>query len=173
MADKAQDRWTVRGVPLAAQRKASKAAKAQGITLGKWLVKAIEAALGQPSASPVPETSVTARLEALEARVKALEHGTGQAGPQTVVEAAGEPLEAGEALELVEAAGEAAGGPQKRRKWSETDFSTLRDIAARGGTQADACRELGRTSSDVNKYWKALGLPVQPRAGRKLVRRRM
>jgi hypothetical protein len=165
MADKAQDRWTVRGVPLAAQRKASKAAKAQGITLGKWVAQAIEAALGQPSASPVSEDSVVTRLEALEARVKALEHGMGQEGPQTVAEG---PLE-----EPLAAAQEAPGRPQKRRKWTEEDFATLRTIAGRGGTQADACRELGRTSSDVNKYWKTLGLPTVPRKGRVLGQRRM
>jgi hypothetical protein len=110
--------------------------------------------------------SLTARVDSLEERVKALEAGAGQ-------ESAGEPREAGEALEPLEAAGKAPGGPQKRRPWTEEDFAALRDLGSRGGTQADACRELGRTSSDVNKYWKQLGLPEIPRKGRVLGKRRM
>jgi hypothetical protein len=115
------------------------------------------------------------RIEALEARMAALEasgRGTGQEAPQTVVEAAGEPLEAGVALERLEAAGKAAGGPQKRRKWTETDNDELRAIAARGGIPEDAAHELGRPSSVISGKWRALGLPVQPRAGRKVKRRK-
>jgi hypothetical protein len=104
------------------------------------------------------------RLEALEAlkdRVAALELRLDQGGTGMVAEAVGEPVET---MAPVEAR-------QTRRKWTDVDFAAIQAIAGRGGTQADACRELGRTSSDVNKYWKSMGLPVPPRKGRKLTRR--
>jgi hypothetical protein len=130
---------------------------------------ALLAGVAAPVAPPVAEASnlvsIMFRLEALEAlkdRVEALEGRARQEGAGTAaVEAVGEPVETPMPVEV----------RQTRRKWTEADFAVLRAIAARGGTQADACRELGRTSSDVNKYWKALDLPTAPRKGRKLVRR--
>jgi hypothetical protein len=129
---------------------------------------ALLAGVADPVASPVADASalasIIARLEVLEAlgdRVEALESRTRQEGAGTVTGAAEKPADT---PVLVEAS-------QKRRKWTEADFAVLQAVAARGGTQADACRELGRTSSDVNKYWKSMDLPVPPRKGRKLVRR--
>jgi hypothetical protein len=146
-------------------------------------------------AAPVAGDSVTAHLEALEERVAALEEreprmtmlealagrvahlearlerGTGQEAPQPVVEGAGEALEASEALEPGKTPREAPGGPQTRRKWTPEDDAALHAIASRGGSQADAGQELGRPSSVINAKWKALGLPVPPRKGRKLTRR--
>jgi hypothetical protein len=107
------------------------------------------------------------RIEALEARLEVLEalRGTGQGGSQTAAEAAGEALDASEATQ------EAPGGPQTRRKWTAEDDAALRRIHAEGGIPEDARRQLGRPSSVIIGKWKALGLPVQPRAGRKLGKR--
>jgi hypothetical protein len=57
---------------------------------------------------------------------------------------------------------------QRRRPWAAEDDTALRRIAAGGGTQADAMKELQRPSSVINLKWKSLGLPVAPRKGRKL-----
>jgi hypothetical protein len=132
------------------------------------------AGASSPVALPVADAStlasVIARLEALEAledRVKVLE-GIRQEGAGTV---AGSDRTAmavvGEGLEQLEA----PGGTQTRRKWMPEDDAALQAIAARGGTQADAGQELGRPSSVINAKWKALGLPVPPRKGRRLTRR--
>ena len=83
-------------------------------------------------------------------------------------------VEGAEVLETAEThsrASDGAGeGKQTRQKWTDADDDVLRRTAAEGGTQADAVRELGRPSSVVNGKWKALGLPVLPRKGRKLKR---
>jgi hypothetical protein len=58
--------------------------------------------------------------------------------------------------------------PQRRRPWTEADDAVLRRIAGSGGTQADACYELGRPESVISLKWRKLGLPIEPRKGRKL-----
>jgi hypothetical protein len=135
---------------------------------------ALLAGVAAPVAAPVADASslasVMSRLEALEAlkdRVEALELRMRQESAGTVAERDGSVMAVGEVLEP----SEASGGPQTRRKWTPEDDAALQAIAARGGTQADAGQELGRPSSVINAKWKALGLPVPPRKGRKLTRR--
>jgi hypothetical protein len=133
---------------------------------------ALLAGVADPVASPVADASslasIMSRLEVLEAlkdRVEVLELRMRQESAGTVAERDGRVV--GAALEP----SEASGGPQTRRKWTPEDDAALQAIAARGGTQADAGQELGRPSSVINAKWKALGLPVPPRKGRKLTRR--
>lgn len=57
---------------------------------------------------------------------------------------------------------------QRRRPWTDADDEALRTIAERGGTQAEAAKELGRPDGIVSEKWRALGLPVPPRKGRVL-----
>jgi hypothetical protein len=128
------------------------------------LLAGVAGIVAPPVADASILASIIARLEVLEAlkdRGEALEGRAHQEGAGTAVEAVGVPAGT---LVPVEAR-------QTRRKWTDADFAVLKAIAARGGTQADACKELRRTSSDVNKYWKSMGLPVPPRKGRKLTRR--
>jgi hypothetical protein len=98
------------------------------------------------------------RLANVEARLERLE----RAGASTVAVGG----EAADALEAMEAA-ESTDGKQRRVRWTAEDDAALRRIAADGGTQADAMRELQRSSGTINAKWKSLGLPVQPRKGRK------
>jgi hypothetical protein len=173
MAD-SQDRWTVRGVPVTAQRRASKAAKAGGITLGKWLTQTIEAATGGRPAASVPASM--ADVERLERRLEVVEARMAQAGATNaaMVEDGGEAVDAPDGMKAAEPepAAEGLSDGKQRRPWTAEDDAALRRIAAEGGTQADAMRKLQRTSSTINSKWKSLGLPVEPRKGRVLGPRR-
>lgn len=66
------------------------------------------------------------------------------------------------------AAGSTDAPKQRRRPWTDADDEVLRAIAERGGTQAEAAKELGRPDGIVSEKWRALGLPVPPRKGRVL-----
>jgi hypothetical protein len=136
-------------------------------------IAALLAGVAAPVASPVADASnlasIMSRLEVLEAlkdRVEVLELRMRQESAGTVAERDGTVMAVG-ALEP----SEASCSQLKRRKWAPEDDAALQAIAARGGTQADAGQELGRPSSVINAKWKALGLPVPPRKGRKLTRR--
>jgi hypothetical protein len=56
-------------------------------------------------------------------------------------------------------------GRRSPRKWTEDDDSELRRIFDRGGTQADACREMDRPSSLISRKWATL---LEERANRTL-----
>lgn len=70
--------------------------------------------------------------------------------------------------EQPEDAGQPERQKQRRRPWTEADDDALREIAAAGGTQAEAAKRLGRPDGIVSEKWRLLGLPVPPRKGRRL-----
>lgn len=93
--------------------------------------------------------------------------------PVTVPDPASEEPVTAESTEQADQAEVAGEQPQekprpRRRPWTAEDDAALRTIAERGGTQADACRELERPDGIVSEKWRALGLPVPPRKGRSL-----
>jgi hypothetical protein len=156
--------WTVRGVSDDTQRRASETASAAGMRLGPWVERAVLAALegtgrvrskhaGDPIAAQIAE--LRDRVARLEARTSAV--------PATAA--------TGGAVEPDVDADAADRSRQVRRKWTTDDDTALRRISERGGTQADACQELGRPESVISTKWREAGLPVPPRKGRKLTRR--
>ena len=170
MADKAKDSstvWFVRGVAPTLRADVSEAARREGMRVGPWVERALRAAIaasGGGTADPVAD--LARRLAAVEARLTKL----GQGEAATVEE--GVPVDALETLEVMEGptvVTEArSGGRQKRRPWTAEEDAAIKRIAGEGGTQADAVRELQRPSSIINVKWRSLGLPVEPRKGRKL-----
>lgn len=67
------DRWTVRGVPARLQKAAGDAARARGLTLGRWLsdvlVSATARSVRQPTNGSTLDDSIEQRLARLEAEV--------------------------------------------------------------------------------------------------------
>lgn len=107
--------------------------------------------------------NINDRLNALEQQVADLRQKPASASLDAV-----ELVEAPDMPSTPEALPDPPQKVQTRKRWREADDDVLRRIAAEGGTQADAVHELRRPSSVVNGKWKALGLPVEPRKGRKL-----
>lgn len=181
--------WFVRGVSIELRAEVAAAAERAGMNIGTWVVRALRAALERPEGQGAPSgqggagddlralvTVLAAQLTALESRIECLEAGlTPPAIP-------GWQKRQGSTLDAVEPAGgaemsetprthpRASGGAGRRspRPWTDVDDAELRRIFDQGGTQADAARELGRSDGMINEHWKALGLPVPPRKGRKL-----
>ena len=172
--------WTVRGISDDIQKRVSDAARAAGMRLGPFVERILLDALERPEGQGTPSGQEGAgdlaeRVAALAARVERLE--AVQAAPaipsrQGSALDAVEPVGGAEVLKTPEALPGASGrlveGRRSRRPWTDADDAELRRIAERGGTQADAARELGRSDGVINEKWKALGLPVPPRKGRKL-----
>jgi hypothetical protein len=160
MTDKAADSvWFVRGVAVTLRADVAAAAKREGMRIGPWVERALRAAIaGSGIVATDPMADLTRRLQAVEARLAKLERG--EAVP---VEDGGETVDAPVAM----GAGEPSDRQQRRRPWTVEDDTAVRRIAAEGGTQADAMRELQRTSGTINSRWQSLGLPVAPRKGRK------
>lgn len=69
------ERWTVRGVAGPLQKAAADAARAEGLTLGVWVTRLVEAAVAGRESSPA--TAVW--RDAIEARVARLEAAAGLA----------------------------------------------------------------------------------------------
>jgi hypothetical protein len=162
MADKAKHSgaiWFVRGIPPDLRAEVAAAAAAEGMKTGAWVARLLRAGLaGSGIAATDPMADLARRLQAVEARLAKLERG--EAVP---VEDGGDAVDAPEAMK----AGEPSDRQQRRRPWTDADDAALRRIAAKGGTQADAMRELQRSSGTINQKWQSLGLPVEPRKGRK------
>jgi hypothetical protein len=120
-----------------------------------------------------PVEGVEARIEALEAEalLDEIAPEPRQRGASTALDAV-EPVEAADMPVSTEALPKAVKKCQTRKRWTEADDAVLRRIAAEGGTQADAVAELDRSESVISQKWRALGLPVSPRKGRKLARRK-
>jgi hypothetical protein len=166
--------WTVRGVSDDIQRRASEAAASSGMRLGPWVERAVLAALegsGRVRSKPAGDPIVT-QIAELQDRVARLEAQTSAAPAASVtgdaVESDGE-ADAAETDQDTEP--DTGRARQVRRKWTTDDDAVLRRIFERGGTQADACQELGRPESVISIKWREAGLPVPPRKGRKLTRR--
>jgi hypothetical protein len=167
MADKVKDNstvWFVRGVDLTLRADVAEAARRAGMKVGPWVERALRTAIAASGGDPMAD--LARRLAAVEARLAKL----GQEEATTVEE--GVPVDALETLEVMEGptvVTEArSGGRQKRRPWTAEEDAAIKRIAGEGGTQADAVRELQRPSSIINVKWRSLGLPVEPRKGRKL-----
>src|SRR3954464_13445897 len=134
-ADKAADSvWFVRGVAVTLRADVAEAAKREGMRIGPWVERALRTAIAGAGITPTdPMADLARRLQTVEARLAKLE----KAGPG-MVEDGGEVVDAPVAVE----AGEPSDRQQRRRPWAAEDDSALRRIAAEGGTQADAIREL-------------------------------
>lgn len=63
------ERWTVRGVAGPLQKAAAEAARAEGLTLGIWVTRLVEAAVAGRESSP----ATAAWRDAIEARLARLE----------------------------------------------------------------------------------------------------
>ena len=63
-------RWTVRGVPVELQKAAGDAARARGLTLGRWLTEALAACVARDAP---PATAAMGWTEAIEQRLLRLE----------------------------------------------------------------------------------------------------
>lgn len=123
-------------------------------------------------------SSVVKRLEHLEAQVGAAIPGRPSGyGDKDRAETAipGRLGRAPDAVELAEgvevpAKAEArprpsvAGRRRSPRPWTDADWIELRRIFDRGGTQAEAERELGRPSSVISRKWRELERKVQAEA---------
>lgn len=189
--------WFVRGVPIELRAEVAAAAERAGMNIGPWVTRVLRAALERPEGQGTPSGQEGAgdlaeRVAALAARVERLEavqavpaipgRSSGDGGKDRVPPAI--PSRQGSALDAIEPAGGAEmpegteahpgscsgllAGRRSPRPWTDADDAQLRRVAERGGTQADAARELGRSDGMINEHWKALGLPVPPRKGRKL-----
>lgn len=126
---------------------------------------AFVASVAMPAVSTVASgsiASILARLESVEAQLVDLRQKPASA-PLNAVELDDTPI-------TPEALPEPPQERQTRKRWTEADYAVLRRIAAEGGTQAEAVRELGRPDGSVSEKWRELGLPVPPRKGRKLTR---
>jgi hypothetical protein len=170
--------WVVRGVEDELARQFVDRAARQRRTTGEVLNEVLRDYLARPEGQGgVPAgqggiADLAAQLAAVIERVERLESAipSGQGSAPDAVEPVGS-VEVPETAEThPRPSGGTDKGKQSRQKWTDADDDVLRRIAAEGGTQADAARELGRPSSVVNGKWKALGLPVPPRKGRKLKR---
>src|SRR5690349_17365380 len=77
------DRWTVRGIDRALVRDVTAAARAERLTLGEWVSRALRTALEQPKSEKAPEVgadhlgAIQERLESLEATVATVEATVG------------------------------------------------------------------------------------------------
>jgi hypothetical protein len=166
--------WTVRGVSDDIQRRASEAAASAGMRLGPWVERAVLAALegsGRMRSKPAGDLIVT-QIAELQDRVARLEAQTSVVTAASVTGGAVELDEKADAAETNQGTEPDIGRErQVRRKWTTDDDAVLRRIFERGGTQADACQELGRPESVISIKWREAGLPVPPRKGRKLTRR--
>jgi hypothetical protein len=69
------ERWTVRGVAGPLQKAAADAAREEGLTLGAWVTRLVDAAVAGRESSP----ATAAWREAIEARVARLEAAAGLA----------------------------------------------------------------------------------------------
>jgi hypothetical protein len=166
--------WTVRGVSDDIQRRASEAAASSGMRLGPWVERAVLAALegsGRVRSKPAGDP-IAAQVAELQDRVARLEAQTSAVPAASVTVGAVEPDGEVGSTETDQGTEPDAGRlRQVRRKWTTDDDAVLRRIFERGGTQADACQELGRPESVISNKWREAGLPVPPRKGRKLTRR--
>ena len=166
--------WTVRGVSDDIQRRASEAAASAGMRLGPWVERAVLAALegtGRVRSKPAGDP-IAAQVAELQDRVARLEAQTSAVPAASVTVGAVEPDGEVGSTETDQGTEPDAGRlRQVRRKWTTDDDAVLRRIFERGGTQADACQELGRPESVISNKWREAGLPVPPRKGRKLTRR--
>jgi hypothetical protein len=169
MTDKAKHSgaiWFVRGIPPALRVEVAEAADRAGMKVGPWVERALRAALAGSGRAADPIAGLARRLDAVEARLAKL----GQREAALVEE--GVPVDVMEAMEAEPAAVGPTDRQQRRRPWTAEDDAALQAIAARGGTQADAMKELQMSSGAINSKWQSLSLPVEPRKGRKLGPRR-
>ena len=67
------DRWMVRGVDPSTRKAVKARAKAEGMSLGRWVRRALETALDAGADSPSTLDSVNKRLRIIEARLDVLE----------------------------------------------------------------------------------------------------
>jgi hypothetical protein len=165
MADKVKDSstvWFVRGVAPTLRADVAAAARREGMRVGPWVERALRNAIaGSGIAATDPVADLARRLQAVEARLARLE----QDGAVLVEDRVG-PVDAPEVMKAAEGPSGRKRG-RSRRPWTDADDAALKRIAAEGGTQADAIKELQRSSSYINLKWRSLGLPVEPRKGRK------
>jgi hypothetical protein len=175
--------WVVRGVEDELARQFVDRAADQQRTTGEVLNEVLRDYLarlegqGTPSRPGAGGGDLATQLAALVERVERLEAGRAPPAIPSLQERAADAVEPAGGAEMPEtskthprASSGLVEGKPSRQRWTDADDDVLRRIAAKGGTQADAVRELGRPSSVVNGKWKALGLPVPPRKGRKLKR---
>jgi hypothetical protein len=69
----ADDRWMIRGVDPATRRAVKAAAEAEGMSVGRWVRRALSAALDAAAASPSTADTMDARLRLIEARLDVVE----------------------------------------------------------------------------------------------------
>jgi hypothetical protein len=108
--------------------------------------------------------SVVERIERLEAQVgAAIPDRQGRQG------SALDAVESAEGVKMPEKTEarprpSVAGRRRSPRPWTDADWIELRRIFDRGGTQAEAERELGRPSSVISRRWRELEREVQAEA---------
>lgn len=67
------DRWMIRGIDLATRRIVKARAKAEGMSLGSWVRRALQSSLESSAGGPSTIDSLNKRLRILEARLDVLE----------------------------------------------------------------------------------------------------
>src|ERR1700730_19153293 len=67
------DRWMIRGVDSATRKVVKAAAKAEGVSVGRWVRRALAAALNSAADGPSTIDSLSERMRLLEARLDVLE----------------------------------------------------------------------------------------------------
>jgi hypothetical protein len=67
------DRWMIRGVDLAIRKVVKATAKAEGVTLGRWVLRALQVALDSAAGAPVTVDRLSKRVQVVEARLDVLE----------------------------------------------------------------------------------------------------
>ena len=67
------DRWMIRGVDPAIRKAVKAAAKAEGVSLGRWVRRAFRVALDSAAGAPVTLDRLSKRVRVVEARLDVLE----------------------------------------------------------------------------------------------------
>lgn len=67
------DRWMIRGVDPATRKVVKAAAKAEGVSVGRWVRRALAAALNTAADGPSTADRLSERIRLLEARLDVLE----------------------------------------------------------------------------------------------------
>jgi hypothetical protein len=185
MAERKQYQWVVRGVDQELARQFVDRAASQRRPTGAVLNEVLRAYLDWPEDSTLPVVGVSPTLEEagdlrslllaiqerlslqekstltlsgrtdnLSNRVRALETDRSSLldprGSPAASPVSGKPAKA-------EASGKTGkGGRRSPRPWTNADNATLRLIIDRGGTQAEAAREMDRSDGTISERWRKL-----------------
>lgn len=147
MADKVADRWTVRGVPLATQRAVAEAARRAGLTVGQWVVLALESALDSPT-TPHDAGDLASQVRELAERVARLE-----AAADNVSDVAADAGRQSFRRQRVSGAGNGRGG---NPGYSPEIEAQIREMLLSRHSNAEIARQLGVDASSVSRRRSAM-----------------